>query len=63
MRVYPGKLQVSDAFGIISVDGNTTIKDLIVQSLERFKLDPADADDYRLSEVLLDRGGMLSIYF
>lgn len=57
VRVYPGKLQVTDPFAVITVDINTNIKDLIVQALHRFKLDTVDADDYRLSEILLDRGG------
>lgn len=32
-----------------------------MQALHRFRLDTADADDYRLSEVLLDRGGKFDL--
>lgn len=38
---------------------STTVKDLIVEALARFGLDSSDVDDYRLSEILLDRGGGL----
>ncbi|KAK6629819.1 hypothetical protein RUM43_003639 [Polyplax serrata] len=56
VRVYPGKLQVAEPFVVIRVDIATTIKDLIVEALTRFGLDSQDVDDYRLSEILLDRG-------
>lgn len=55
--MYPGKLQVAEPFVVIRVDIATTIKDLIVEALTRFGLDSQDVDDYRLSEILLDRGG------
>mgnify|MGYP002716731862 FL=1 len=57
VRVYPGKLQVSEPFVVIQVNISTTIKDLIVEALTRFGLNSRDVDDYRLSEILLDRGG------
>ncbi|EEB11587.1 Diacylglycerol kinase theta, putative [Pediculus humanus corporis] len=56
VRVYPGKLQVSEPFVVIQVNISTTIKDLIVEALTRFGLNSRDVDDYRLSEILLDRG-------
>lgn len=59
VRVYPGKLQVIEPFVVIQVHISTTIKDLIVEALTRFGFDSKDVDDYRLSEILLDRGGWL----
>lgn len=57
VRVYPGKLQVSEPFVVIQVNLNTNIRDLIMEALDRFGLDRSNIDDYRLSEILLDRGG------
>jgi diacylglycerol kinase (ATP) len=55
--VYPGKLQVSEAYCTVPVNGETTIADLIRESLIRFGLENFRCEDYRLSEILLDRGG------
>lgn len=57
VRVYPGKLQVSQAFCIVPVDSNTTVGDLIRESLHYFSLEDANCEEFRCSEVLLDRGG------
>ncbi|XP_066993371.2 diacylglycerol kinase theta isoform X5 [Anabrus simplex] len=56
VRVYPGKLQVSEPYCTVPVDGNTTIGDLIRDALTHFGLDNTRCEDYRLSEILLDRG-------
>lgn len=57
VRVYPGKLQVSQACCTVPVDSSTTVGDLIRESLKRFGLESFNCEDYRCSEVLLDRGG------
>lgn len=57
VRVYPGKLQVSQAFCTVPVDSSTTVSDLIREALRRFGLQDFNCEDYRCSEVLLDRGG------
>ncbi|XP_051154845.1 diacylglycerol kinase theta isoform X4 [Leptopilina boulardi] len=56
VRVYPGKLQVSESFCIVPVTETTTISDLIREALLRFGLQDFMYEDYRCSEVLLDRG-------
>ncbi|XP_008201292.1 diacylglycerol kinase theta isoform X10 [Tribolium castaneum] len=56
VRVYPGKLQVSQAFCTVPVDSNTSVGDLIREALKRFGLEDYNCEDYRCSEVLLDRG-------
>ncbi|KAG5891467.1 hypothetical protein JTB14_004410 [Gonioctena quinquepunctata] len=56
VRVYPGKLQVSQALCTVPVDSNTMVGDLIREALKRFGLENYNAEDYRCSEVLLDRG-------
>ncbi|KAJ8971365.1 hypothetical protein NQ317_016560 [Molorchus minor] len=56
VRVYPGKLQVSQALCTVPVDSNTTVGDLIREALKRFGLEDYNCEDYRCSEVLLDRG-------
>ncbi|XP_037913720.1 diacylglycerol kinase theta isoform X2 [Hermetia illucens] len=58
VRVYPGKLQCSleDPFVSVPVDNETTVKDLIRDALDRFGLQDNQIQDYRCSEVLLDRG-------
>lgn len=55
--MYPGKLQVSEAYCTVPVNGETTIADLIRESLICFGLENFEGEQYRLSEVLLDRGG------
>ncbi|XP_071865436.1 diacylglycerol kinase theta isoform X2 [Bombus fervidus] len=56
VRVYPGKLQVSESFCMISVTETTTVADLIEEALQKFGLQNFKSEDYRCSEILLDRG-------
>ncbi|XP_037952220.1 uncharacterized protein LOC119682782 [Teleopsis dalmanni] len=58
VRVYPGKLQCSleETFVSVPVDNTTIIKDLIRDALDKFGLQDNQIQDYRCSEVLLDRG-------
>ncbi|XP_076629706.1 diacylglycerol kinase theta isoform X1 [Colletes latitarsis] len=56
VRVYPGKLQVSESFCIVPVTETTTIADLIEEALQKFGLENFKSEDYRCSEILLDRG-------
>ncbi|XP_030370885.1 diacylglycerol kinase theta isoform X2 [Scaptodrosophila lebanonensis] len=58
VRVYPGKLQCSleDPYVSVPVDNTTVIKDLIRDALDKFGLQDNQIQDYRCSEVLLDRG-------
>ncbi|XP_008204918.2 diacylglycerol kinase theta isoform X2 [Nasonia vitripennis] len=58
VRVYPGKLQVSDAFCIVSVTESTTVADLIKEAILRFGLENNNCENYRCSEILLDRGAV-----
>lgn len=57
VRVYPGKLQVSESFCIVPVTVNTTVADLIEEALQKFGLENFKSEDYRCSKILLDRGG------
>lgn len=57
VRVYPDKLQVSDSMCTITVKESTTIADLIKQAIVRFGLESNNCENYRCSEILLDRGG------
>ena len=59
VRVYPGKLQVSESFCIVPVTEATTVADLIEEALQKFGLQNFTSEDYRCSEILLDRGGKL----
>ncbi|XP_011648136.1 diacylglycerol kinase theta isoform X6 [Pogonomyrmex barbatus] len=56
VRVYPGKLQVSESFCTVPVTEATTVADLINEALEKFGLQNFTCDDFRCSEILLDRG-------
>ncbi|XP_018360970.1 PREDICTED: diacylglycerol kinase theta isoform X8 [Trachymyrmex cornetzi] len=56
VRVYPGKLQVSESFCIVPVMEATTVADLINETLEKFGLQNFCCDDFRCSEILLDHG-------
>lgn len=58
VRVYPGKLQlqIQDAFVNVPVDNDTAVSDLVRDALNRFGLQDNKIEDYRCSEVLLDRG-------
>ena len=55
--MYPGKLQVLEACCTVPVNRETTTADLIREALICFGLEDFKCEDYRLSEVLLDRGG------
>lgn len=57
VRVYPGKLQVSESFCIVPVTETTTVADIIEEALQKFGLQNFKSEDYRCSEILLDRGG------
>jgi len=48
---------VSEAYCTVPVNGETTTADLIREALICFGLEDFKCEDYRLSEVLLDRGG------
>uniref|UniRef100_A0A8D8A9I8 Diacylglycerol kinase n=2 Tax=Culex pipiens TaxID=7175 RepID=A0A8D8A9I8_CULPI len=56
VRVYPGKLQVENAYVNVPVHNDTTVKDLLGESLKKFGLEGHQVEDYRCSEILLDRG-------
>lgn len=60
MRVYSGKLQVSESFCLVPVTETSTIEDLIKDALEKFGLHDLDPNDYMCSETLLDHGGTSS---
>lgn len=62
VRVYPGRLQTDIPFCVVSVDRQTTAKDLIIESLARFGFTSHNSTDYRLSQVLLEHGGKF-VYF
>lgn len=62
VRVYPGKLQVSIPYCVVFVDSNTTVADLIREALIEFGFNNFKCEDFRCSEILLDRGGD-SIYY
>ncbi|XP_043497856.1 diacylglycerol kinase theta-like isoform X4 [Polistes fuscatus] len=55
VRVYPGKLQISESFCIVPVTETTTVSDLIQESLQRFNLENLNSEDYRCRQILLDR--------
>ncbi|XP_020283288.1 diacylglycerol kinase theta isoform X2 [Pseudomyrmex gracilis] len=56
VRVYSGKLQVSESFCLVPVTETSTIEDLIKDALEKFGLHDLDPNDYMCSETLLDHG-------
>lgn len=60
VRVYPGKLQmdIDEAFVRVPVANESNVRDLIRDSLERFRIDTGEyqVDEFRCLEVLLDRG-------
>lgn len=59
VRVYPGRVAgAGETFVTVSCCGDDAVADLMAAALERFGLDPAQAvQDFRCSEILLDRGG------
>ncbi|XP_047740876.1 diacylglycerol kinase theta [Hyalella azteca] len=58
IHVYPGKLgaTATSDLTVLSVTSETTVDDVIKQSLERFGLPDAKPEDYSLMEVILDKG-------
>lgn len=54
--MYPGKLQVEEPYVTVQVDNDTNVKELIREALNNFGLRDHEIDDYRCSEILLDRG-------
>lgn len=56
VRVYPGKLQVNTPYCTVKVNAQTSITDLIKEALKQFGLENLHSEDFRLSEILLDRG-------
>ncbi|CAH2981639.1 unnamed protein product [Chilo suppressalis] len=58
VRVYPGRVAgAGDTFVTVECRGEDAVTDLMAAALERFGLDPTTAaNDYRCSEILLDRG-------
>ena len=57
VRVFPGKVEVTTSYCTVPVDNETNMMDLCRQALERFALDKANTDDYRVSQLVLERGG------
>ncbi|XP_015176652.1 PREDICTED: diacylglycerol kinase theta isoform X6 [Polistes dominula] len=55
VRVYPGKLQISESFCIVPVTETTTVSDLIQESLQRFNVQNINSEDYTCRQILLDR--------
>ncbi|CAB0040251.1 unnamed protein product [Trichogramma brassicae] len=58
VRVYPGKLPVSEAFCTVPVTKDTSVSDLIQEAITRFQLESDNCENYRCSEILLDRGAV-----
>lgn len=56
VRIYSGKLQMNKPYCNATVDDKTTVTDLIKKALFEFGLENAHFSNYRLCEVLLDRG-------
>lgn len=61
VRVYPGRIAgAGEMYVTVPISGDHTVADLMASALHRFGLNPSNATkDYRCSEILLDRGGML----
>ena len=61
IRVYPGKLGITlpPEQILLPVTSQTTAADVIRFSLHKYGLPDSTIDDYRLVEVILDKGGML----
>lgn len=61
--MYPGRVEVNSgtAFCTVPVDNDTIMTELCAQALDRFALDKANTDDYRLNHLVLERGGELIV--
>lgn len=56
--MYPGRVMAETAeVASVPVDGDTTVADLVNEALRRFGVAAIVTEDYRCSEMLLDRGG------
>jgi diacylglycerol kinase (ATP) len=57
IKVYPGRLNVSDlTYCKVTVTSDTSVDDVMREALEKFKLSTRDLNRYRLVEVSLDKG-------
>lgn len=56
VRVFPGRVEVQTNYCSVPVDTETNMMDLCRQALERFALDKANTDDYRVSQIVMERG-------
>lgn len=57
IKVYPGRLNVSDlTFCKVAVTSDTSVNDIMKEALEKFRLPTKDLSRYRLVEVSLDKG-------
>ncbi|CAG2179100.1 unnamed protein product, partial [Oppiella nova] len=58
VKVYPGKLNVTDTYRVIPVTLDTSVEDVMIAALDQFGLDSGDLNRYRLVEVSLDKGSV-----
>lgn len=57
IKVYPGRLNVVDlTYCKVTVTGDTSVDEIMLEALEKFKLKTSDLSHYRLVEVSLDKG-------
>ncbi|XP_067138852.1 diacylglycerol kinase theta [Centruroides vittatus] len=56
IKVYQGKLSVLESHQIIDVTSDTSVEEIMITTMEKYGLDPADINKFRLSEVTLDKG-------
>lgn len=58
MRIYPGRLQdVQQQWCAVKINNDTTVAELTKMAMDAFGLGDSNVEDFRMSEVLLDRGG------
>ncbi|XP_065353265.1 diacylglycerol kinase theta isoform X2 [Cloeon dipterum] len=57
VRIYPGRLQdVQQQWCTVKINCDTTVAELTKMAMDAFGLGDANSEDFRMSEVLLDRG-------
>ncbi|KAF7494403.1 Diacylglycerol kinase theta [Sarcoptes scabiei] len=56
IRVYPGRLNVTDTYRVITVTIDTGVAEVMIEALDQFGLDSSDLNRYRLVEVSLEKG-------
>lgn len=57
IRIYPGRLNVTDlTYSSVMVTSDTSVDDVMKQALDKFRLKSNDLNRYRLVEVSLDKG-------